>query len=383
MLLLMQLLACQGETDTSAVEPTNTLVIVLDTFRHDQVHPDIAPNIHRHATESWWPQSAWAPSPWTIPSLSAFLTGQAPWSLGSPEDHGLPESAASLPERLSGYSASMISTNAYVTESRGFAQGFDRFSRVADDTEAVTLAKKWWASTEGSPQLLVVQLMTPHLPYEPTTPPESKSERVGDKFWDLDNWDSYQSSIDQAQIGALYRAQIGDLDAHVGELLDLVGPQTTVALVSDHGEELFEHGGFEHGHAFWEEVTRVHAAIRVYGQAPKRPEGLWTLQDVGQQLAFLLNADDQQKAPGPRTVVFHGHPLSYRDSVLHQWGIRTETDQYFQGMRPHQSLGGSFLVPQLEQFVSALNPPREETLYLSDDAEEKALQAIGYQVSTE
>ena len=40
-----------------------------------------------------------------------------------------------------------------------------------------------------------------------------------------------------------------------------------IAVTADHGEEFWEHGGFEHGHAMWSEVTRVPLVVQVPGMA--------------------------------------------------------------------------------------------------------------------
>jgi arylsulfatase A-like enzyme len=63
-------------------------------------------------------------------------------------------------------------------------------------------------------------------------------------------------------ISAAYDEEIAYVDAEVGRLLDGlqqrgVLDRSLVALTSDHGEELFEHDGFEHGHTMYDEVLRV------------------------------------------------------------------------------------------------------------------------------
>jgi hypothetical protein len=276
----------------------------------------------------------------------------------------------------------MISTNPYVTESRGFAQGFDRFERVERDSDAVELAKQWWAESPSKPRFLVVLLMDAHLPYEPSEPPATPGSQVGDQFWDLDNWESYDSEADQTQIRALYRAAVRDVDRSAGELLEMVGDDAVTAIVSDHGEELFEHGGFEHGHAFWEEITRIHAAIRIPGAPATQPEGLWSIQAVGQMLAKGLQAADSDASPQPSTFLLQGHPLFYRDRILHTWGVRTETESVFIGTRPHQSPNGAPLIPILHDLISDLPEAKPTQHFQSDEDEARALEAIGYQSSS-
>jgi hypothetical protein len=327
----------------------DALLVILDTFRTDHMRPDQTPRIWAHAQEAWWPSSAWTPSSWTVPSVSALFTGRPPWAIAHSGDHRLPQEQTSLPELLPEHESWMISVNAFVTASNGFAQGFDRFARVQTDAEALRLAQDWWSENQNRGRFLVVQLMGSHLPYEPAQPPEGASPRVGDQFWDLDNWASYTDPLDQARIRALYAASVQDVDQSVGALLDLIGPQAITALISDHGEELFEQGGFEHGHAFWEEITRIHAAIRIPGEAPSRPEGYWSIQAIGQALAKTLQVEEQPTwFPTSRAHMVHGYPLAKRDKVLHQWGARRGEAELFLGTKAHRSTDSESLLPLIE-----------------------------------
>ena len=48
-------------------------------------------------------------------------------------------------------------------------------------------------------------------------------------------------------------------------------------------------------------------------------------------LAKHLQATDSDASPQPSTFLLQGHPLFYRDRILHKWGIRTETEEVFIG----------------------------------------------------
>jgi hypothetical protein len=213
----------------------------------------------------------------------------------------------------------MVGTNPFVTDKRGFHQGFDRFAMAKDDQAAVAKAAAWWAEDRLGPRLLVVHLIGPHLPYEPQVPPAGRGERIGDRFDDLDGIDDY-GQVDRARIAALYAADVAQVDARVGELLDLVGAGAITAVVSDHGEELWEHGGYEHGHALWPEVVRVHAAIHVPGRAARRPRGPVRLQDVGQYLALAAGLPPDPAWSPPTDIVRLGYPSKRRPAV-HTDGI--------------------------------------------------------------
>ena len=53
-----------------------------------------------------------------------------------------------------------------------------------------------------------------------------------------------------------------------------------VVLTSDHGEELFDHGGFEHGHAMWQELLHVPLVVWAPGVEPGRETAPVSLVDV-------------------------------------------------------------------------------------------------------
>ncbi len=73
---------------------------------------------------------------------------------------------------------------------------------------------------------------------------------------------------DLEHLMALYEGEIAWVDAHVGELvrrldaLDLART-TLVIVVSDHGDEFFEHGGLGHHRTLYEEVVRIPMILRL------------------------------------------------------------------------------------------------------------------------
>jgi arylsulfatase A-like enzyme len=73
---------------------------------------------------------------------------------------------------------------------------------------------------------------------------------------------------EEAGIRALYDREIEYVDSWVGRLItDLkalgLWRNMLVVFLADHGEELFEHGGFEHGHSVMPEVVRVPLILRL------------------------------------------------------------------------------------------------------------------------
>jgi len=297
--------------------PADGLLVIVDTLRADHVTAERTPALWAHASEAWFPRRAHAPSPWTQPSVAALFTGRPPWAIGGEGARTLPAEQVTLAELLPGRERWMVTANPYTYASRGFGQGFDRVAEVADDAEVLETTLAWLAEPRRGPRFVVVHLVGPHLPYEPEPPPPGATERVGDQFWDLDGAGSYTEEVDRERIRALYAAEVAQVDARVGRLLEAM-PGAVTAVVSDHGEELFEHGGFEHGHALWEEVTRVHVALS--GEA-ERPEGLVRLQDLTPRLAAALGAADPGTWAAPGDAVFLAYMLPTRRSHVHREGV--------------------------------------------------------------
>ena len=322
------------ELPPTTAQGQDGLLVILDTLRFDHVG-ESTPNIVAHSEKSWHGINGWSPSPWTIPSVSALFTGRPPWAITSPGDHRLPHQQTTLAELLPNHQTWMITANAYISSANGFDQGFSRFAYAENDDAAIALARLWLAEPSSAPRLLVVQLMSAHLPYQPSQPPAGGTERVGDEFWDLDGWKSYRKEEDRERIRELYRASVEDLDRYVGEILSMVDETWVTALISDHGEEHWDHDGFEHGHAFWEEITRIHGSIFVPNSPHIEDIIPYQTQDFGQRFALTMGVEVQDSwAPASDTtseVITFSHPLDTRDEILHRWGVRTVNGELFSG----------------------------------------------------
>jgi arylsulfatase A-like enzyme len=95
------------------------------------------------------------------------------------------------------------------------------------------------------------------------------------------------SQRDLEHVVALYEGEVAWTDAHVGAILrkldDLDLARTTlVVVVSDHGEEFFEHGNIGHRRTLFEESVRVPMLLRLPGVLPAGTarRGPVTLTDV-------------------------------------------------------------------------------------------------------
>ena len=77
---------------------------------------------------------------------------------------------------------------------------------------------------------------------------------------------------DRTRVVAFYDGSVRFIDEHVGRLLDHLRAEgvldrTVVVVSADHGEELWDHGGFFHGQQLYDELLHVPLLVRLPGAA--------------------------------------------------------------------------------------------------------------------
>lgn len=294
--------------------PPDILLLVLDTARADAFAPwggpDESPTLERLCAEGTWFERAVSPAPWTLPSTASVLSGVLPSEhLIDARAYGwrgaLPTSPAPavrafagrwLPEAFAarGYDTWAVSCNPWVSTWGGFGRGFRRFADVrpwdrqprtklgwglrrvrevarADHggRRALRILDRWSASREARPVFAFVDLMEMHTPYDPPwrEHPARSGGRVRDRaalgYRQL-RQSGFQERPDETYLEAirgLYRAGARVTDQLTGSIIrafvsDARRP-VAVVVVSDHGENLGEHGLFEHHSSLHETVLHV------------------------------------------------------------------------------------------------------------------------------
>jgi arylsulfatase A-like enzyme len=208
----------------------------------------------------------------------AMLTGRYP------RGNEMPADIATLAERLSqgGFITALISGNGFVNDEVGFARGFSVYENPMRRRHPFHARVLWQRArrllqrhADGRTFLYIVTV-EPHLPYRPS--PESLAaewDRGPMRFEPTETIALAESVAagtatltpeEQTYVEALYDATVRDADAAFAAMLaDLeqlgVADRTAVILVSDHGEELWERGGFGHGRHLHQEVLRVPLVI--------------------------------------------------------------------------------------------------------------------------
>lgn len=316
----------------SADPRPNLLVFSLDTLRADRVGAygydrATSPVIDRLAAGGVVFQRAEAANTWTLPSHMSMFSGLTPLAHGVLPDlrvvRGFMHPDRKLQLRASermpmfaqaleqaGYRTVAVTENGWVSPRFGFGAGFDVFRADVYGSLPRTLAgalSELETSGEYGPWLLFVHTYTPHHPYHA---PEDFRLRWADPghkglAWPtarvpISDYNRFKSPLfevapsDVRAFADLYDGQVAWSDTLVGELVRWLEErglerQTVVVVTSDHGEEIFERGRFDHGETLHEEVTHVPLVFWGPGQLPagRRVGGPVSLIDLPATLMDL------------------------------------------------------------------------------------------------
>lgn len=304
----------------------NVLFILVDTLRHDHLTPygyrrDTSPEIQRWlAQPGAVVEEAYSQAPWTLPSVISLMTGRYPGKLVGSDltSFGIPAEVETLAERMSklGYQTAGFVANPTVHAGAGFARGFQTYFVPPADVHFITLhgdlinahALPWLRASQSRPFFAYVHYIDPHDPYynpdmnahggRSPFMPDYTGPVVGDWIHGI-----YTGHIpidpdrDLPHIRALYDSEIRYVDRRIGELLASLHPDvlanTLIVLTSDHGEELFDHGGWKHGQTLYEEQIHVPLIVRWDGRIPPgtRVRGTVRLLDLVPTLAAAVGAE--------------------------------------------------------------------------------------------
>ncbi len=334
---------------TPQADPRRVLLVFVDTLRRDRMslygyERATTPRLAAWAQGATVFEDARTPAPWTLPAARATLLGAEPefWGVWP-----------SLPERLgrAGYCSAAFVGNVYLSANFEMAESWshhfvENWPRADDQVERL---EDWLQVHRDRPAVAMLHLMDTHLPYtEPRRYRKLWAQQVpaglagsflrGDVLSSSKGKGKKQA---RQYVQDRYDSSIRYLDDQVADVLDQLGPQDVAVFFSDHGEEFWEHGGFEHGHTLYEELLAVPLAIAAPGLSPGRVQQPVSLQDLTPTLLELLGVPGDSTITG-RSLV----PLAAGDAAaaqafaerLHgfgrplygdeQWGVLDEQLKY-------------------------------------------------------
>lgn len=297
--------------ETTDHDVSHVILITIDTLRKDALSAYggervETPTIDGFASDGVLFENAYSSSSWTLPSFSSIMTG-LPVTVHKTAraDSMLQDEFTTLAERLrdSGYHTAAIVDNFFLHPEYNVGQGFIEYDyhpkrqkainsfgatvvnklspgflrNYTSTRELTDISVKWLKENRDRDFFLWLHYYDPHLPYAPPweyiSKDAVKDDGIGYIFDSIKEVRSGHFSPNEAQrkwIRELYDAEVRYVDHELGRFIAAlkqygIYDDALIILTSDHGEEFWDHGGFEHGHTLYNEVINVPLVIKLPG----------------------------------------------------------------------------------------------------------------------
>ncbi len=290
----------------------NVVLISLDSLRADHVgcygyDRATTPALDRFAGEGVRFANAISTSSWTLPTHLTMFTGRYQLSHGVVQDTmSLRPLVPTLPEvfKKNGYTTAGFVSGPYLAAHYGYARGMDTYEDISAEyahrqearsaivaPEVTEKALGWLDAHAQDRFFLFIHYFDIHYDYIPPSPydtmfdPDYRGTIDGSNFIERRDVNSRMDARDLEHILALYDGEIRFTDDHVAKVLqriDRLGlrDNTLVIIVSDHGDEFFEHGNKGHHRTVYSEVLRVPFLMRL-------PKGIGRGSVVNEQVSLV------------------------------------------------------------------------------------------------
>jgi len=280
--------------------PRRVIVIGLDTLRYDALSQhgqtlDTSSALDDFARGATIFENALTSAPRTRPSFRTVLSGRYPLpAMNAPQLGEIMQSA--------GFVTAGVTANVHLVPRFNFNAGSDywHYENGVDAEVEIDRAKSWLSEHESQDSYLFLHLMDPHVFYRApssyldmyvTFPPESLSE-------DMNRWQITSltnrgevSEVDKQWLRGRYFGEVAYMADQLAQFLawvDALEGENLIVIQSDHGEEFWEHGGFEHNHTLYQELVHAVLWIRPPNGAGQRiTERVGTVDIVPTVLDFV------------------------------------------------------------------------------------------------
>ena len=287
--------ATRPERATS--DKPNLILISIDTLRADHLGcygyaKDTSPHIDRLSNRGVTFSNVITQSNSTSPSHASILTSLYPIKHGVRGNcWTLDDSMLTLAEYLRnfGYTTAAFISQFNLDKDYGFSQGFQTYAdsskikpiaAIAEDTTELVL--RWLEQNYSHKFFLFIHYFDPHMSY---TPPDPYNKMFDPDYQGIlaDGYDYPllsqfpPHSLPPEEVKhaiALYDGEIRYVDDNIGKILDFLSKHnlmgnTIIAVLSDHGEGMYEHGYFNHAVALFNGELRVPCIISCPGLLPE------------------------------------------------------------------------------------------------------------------
>ena len=338
------------------------IIISIDTLRADRLPiygyaGTRTPNIDRLAGDGVVFENAYSHSPLTLPAHTSLLSGTLPFEHGVRDNIGFTVKPGqrflqhALRDR--GYATAGFVSAYVLRQQTGINQGFDRYDDVLPPVspdeplgqvqrggaDTVAAAIKW-IDTQTSPKFfLFVHIYEPHRPYSPP-----------------------------AQFAASnpYDGEVQHADHIIGGLIDHLRSKdlydnSSIVLLSDHGEGLGDHGEEEHGIFLYRETIQVPLVIKAPASRGKGTRVKSAVQHLDVAPTLLETAGAAVDAS------LEGRSLL---PVITSSGALAEASIYSESLSPRYHFGWSELYALSDDRYRLIRAPRDELYDIAQDPRE-------------
>jgi arylsulfatase A-like enzyme len=346
----------------------NVLIYLIDTERADHSSlygyaRDTTPFLKKLGGQGLVFEDCQVQAPRTKQSTASLMTSLYSYTHGIIYDYDtIPKGAATLAEQLrgAGYVTASIVANPFAGRITGLERGFDYLEEWAvvqryrtdahdrgTDSEAVNkIAFPWLDAHRDEPFFLYAHATDPHAPYRPPAGFEEKFANPADTaefdrvYKSLGGRHKYAGGtvIDSAgckragvnpdkfiqRARDRYDGEILHNDRSLEQLVDKLKQlgildNTLIIVISDHGEEFWEHGWTGHGHSLYQELT--HGVFLMWNPklipAPRRFTEPVQLIDVMPTVLDLVDVKIPDVVEGQSLAPFaKGQPFQRRGPVM-------------------------------------------------------------------
>jgi arylsulfatase A-like enzyme/Tfp pilus assembly protein PilF len=357
------LTGCRGpDAGDGVFKQASVVLITIDTLRADRLPAygyaaGSTPALDRLAREGVLFESVYSPTPQTLPAHASLFTGLLPSRHGVRDNIGftLGTGPRTLAQRFqaAGF-ATGAAVSAWVLRApTGIGRGFDAFddrmeieggsealaSAQRDGGAAVESLARWLDAQGGRRFFAFLHLYEPHTPWAPPAA--------------------------HARFAHPYDGEVAYADELVGRFLDALRSKglldrAIVAVTSDHGEGLGDHGEEEHGMFLYREAVHVPLILRLPGGARggTRVKGTAALLDVAPTLLALAGLPaDAMDGSSLATALATGRTAS--------------RPAYSETLYPRYHFGWSELYAVTDDRYRFIRAPRPELFDVLRDPEEK------------
>jgi len=357
---LLALSACQPPPP----KQPDIVLVVVDTLRADHLGVygygrPTTPSIDALAGRGAVFTRAWSAAGWTLASFATLLTGEYPHVHRAVRDQKnsalfgeLSLETTTLAEALhdAGYATAAFVNNPFLKHGLNIDQGFDVYDLDPADNKHIRSARAtvqkglaWLNQQQEKPAFLLLHFMEPHLGYAPAPDVRGTFASTADRLVPVPfvgagmsrNGPPPEPKIRDYVVG-LYDEEVLSVDKAVGELvsgLDQGGrwPRTLMVFTADHGEEHWDHGGFEHGHTLYSELVHVPLIVAGLGAPHGKIDTMVEHVDLFQGLLARAGATRPEGSVGTDLWSLVASPppeprYAFSETVVHGGEIAAITD---------------------------------------------------------